>query len=203
MRAGIKNARTRKHSCYIAATGTCLAVEFRLLCKEQPLIKFKGWAGGILAMVIAGLLLYYFARPPVTTTPEGMVNNSDASAPVRGAMGSVEIPGVPGSPWHDSTDEHGSYQLDFTGLRKTSGAAVEVQDNNFQPVKSTSIAAVTLADHYVLFLRPLTQTPHPIPGAAIAHIPPPATLRYIPKLENKAVRILVPKRVSVNPIPAR
>jgi len=157
--------------------------------------KFIGWLGGMLTAVIGGWLVWYLTRPPATTTFEGMVINGEASAPVAGAMVSVEIKGIPSSePYHDFTDEHGSYRIDFTGLSKSSGATGQGQARDFQPAASTAIATVVLDNRHDFVLKPLAMAgPNPppptSPGVAVGHVPPAAMVKYVPKPAKQAISI--------------
>jgi hypothetical protein len=158
--------------------------------------KFIGWLGGILAVVIGGWLVWYLTRPPSTTTFEGMVINGDASAPVPGAMVSIEIKSAPSTePYHDFTDDHGSYRLDFTGLGRSSNVTIQVTAKGFQRPGPASIGTVALDNRRDFVLTPLADANPPSgPGAGSAHLPAMTRPAYIQKTLRQAVRVQLQAR---------
>jgi len=168
--------------------------------------KFLGWLGGIAAAVIGGWLVWYLTRPPATTTFEGMVINGTAEAPLANAIVTVEIAGTADSgSFHDFTDEHGSYRLDFTGLGKPSGVTVSVEAKGFLAVTPASIRTVGPDNRLDFVMMP--QTPSPPTGlsaggggsggggsgTATAHVPAAAlhVPVYVQKPAAQAAKILI------------
>lgn len=94
--------------------------------------KFLGWVGGILAFVIGGYILWYLERPAEKIVVEGMVIDSSMNAPVPNAMVSVEILSTANNgPYHDPTDNNGSYGLELTGLSKNANVVLRATANGF------------------------------------------------------------------------
>jgi hypothetical protein len=102
-----------------------------------------------------------------------MVINGEASAPVSGALVSVEIKSAGNSqPYHDFTDEHGSYRLDFTGLEKSIAVTIVVTAHGFEALAPASIRTITLDNRHD-FVSTRLSAPRPPSGNATgsAHIP--------------------------------
>ena len=158
--------------------------------------KFFGWLGGILATFIAGWLIWYFTRPAPTTTFEGMVINGPAVAPLPNAIVSVEITGAAnGGPFHDVTDEHGAYRLDFTGLGKSGGVTIAVEARGFQTVSPASLTTVSADNRqdFVLIPEVTVNPPPPRPGNGGEMHPPVATRMptYVQKPVAKAFKFSI------------
>jgi hypothetical protein len=159
--------------------------------------KFVVWLGGILATVISGWLIWYFTRPPIppppppppaTTTFEGMVINEAAVAPLPNAIVAVEIAGAATSgPFHDVTDEHGAYRLNFTGLDKPSGVTITVEAKGFQQARPASLTSITSDNRQDFELLPdpaVTPPPPPPPRGGVTVEHPPVNMQrpaYIQK----------------------
>jgi hypothetical protein len=165
--------------------------------------RFLGWLAGILATVIGGYALWYFTRPAPTTTFEGMVINGPAVAPLPNAIVSVEIAGAANSgPFHDVTNEHGAYRLEFSGLGKLTGVTIRVQAKGFQPVTPASLSSVTADTHQDFVLTPEgTAIPPPPPpppgGVGSGEVRPPVVARlpvYIQKPASQALRFTLKAR---------
>ena len=158
--------------------------------------KFLGWLGGILATVIAGYAVWYFTRPAPSTTFEGMVINGPEVAPLPNAIVSVEIAGAGNSgPFHDVTNEHGAYRLEFTGLGKLTGVTIAVQAKGFQPVKPASLSSVTSDIHQDFVLIPAgTVSPPPPPpppgGVSGGGVRPPVVARMPVYIQKSAAQAL-------------
>lgn len=159
--------------------------------------KFLGWLGGILGTVIGGYLIWYLTVPHTTTTTfEGMVINGPAVAPLANAIVSVEFAGgtANGGPFHDFTDEHGAYRLDFTGLGKVSGVTIAVQAKGFQAAPPARLQAVVADTHqdFVLVPENSPAPPPPPPSgttAAESHTPMVARMpAYVQKSAAQAFR---------------
>jgi hypothetical protein len=157
--------------------------------------KFLGWLGGILAAVIATVLGWYFTRPPQTTTFQGMVINREASAPVSGAMVSIELSGAPNNqPFHDFTDGNGSYRLDFTNLSKSTTAKIEVTAKGFEVPRPASITSVTMQNRLDFEMTPLPSAgpPPPPPPGGLTHLPLNARPAFIPKVVSQGAIFRLP-----------
>jgi hypothetical protein len=157
--------------------------------------KFLGWLGGILATVIAGVAIWHFTRPAPTTTFEGMVINGPAVAPLANAIVSVEFTGrANGGPFHDFTDAHGAYRLDFAGLGEVSGVTIAVQAKGFQAAPATTLRKIAADTHqdFVLIPEGSPPPPPPPPGgttAGEAHLPMVARMPvYVQKPVTKAFK---------------
>jgi hypothetical protein len=153
--------------------------------------KVIGWVAGILATVIGSCLVYYLTRPPTTTTFEGMVINGEASAPISGALVSLEIKSAAnGEPYHDFTDEHGSYRLDFTGLEKSTTVTIAVTAHGFEALAPASIRAAPLDNRRDFVLTPLSAPPRPSGSATgSAHIPVLVHPAYIQKARQETFKV--------------
>jgi hypothetical protein len=133
--------------------------------------KFGGWLAGILAAIIASYAAWYFTRPPSTTTVEGMVYSGNS--PVAKAMVLITLTGNGeyGGPYHNSTDENGSYRFDFTGLRNTTSATLSVDANGFHDSQPKSLPNPLASDiRQDIPLTPLTVASGPSKGAT-PHLP--------------------------------
>ena len=172
--------------------------------------KFFGWLGGILATVISGWLVWYLTTrtpppaptptPPQTTTFEGMVINKLAVAPLPNAIVAVEIAGAASSgPFHDVTDEHGAYRLNFTGLDKPSGVTITVEAKGFQQAKPALLASITSENRQDFELLPdPAANPSPPPPAGIpGAVHPPVVMQkpaYIQKPVASMYRLPIQAR---------
>ncbi len=159
--------------------------------------KFLGWLAGILATVIAGYLIWYLEKPKPPTTFEGMVIDGALNAPVQNAMVSIEISGsvANGGPYHDFTDEHGSYRIDFLDLGKPSSVTFEVSAKGFKEPAPASLSIVENDIRKDFVLAPVATRP-PSPGGVelphtAAQARPPA---YIQKRITQAIRMQVPSK---------
>ena len=158
-------------------------------------------------MVIASLLIYYFTpKPPVPTTFEGMVIDGVQSVPIKQAMVLFEVePGAPGNgPYHDFTDENGSYKMDVAGLPDTVKVTLRVQAKGFHESRPVALAVLKSDNRTDFVLVPLP-TPEPHPGATPAAtppatplptvgatVPPSLKLRYVPKALSQKVDFRAP-----------
>jgi|HubBroStandDraft_6_1064221.scaffolds.fasta_scaffold00874_15 hypothetical protein len=153
--------------------------------------KFLSWVAGILAVVIAGWLVWYLTKPPATTTFEGMVVDAAANTAVPNAMVTVEITGAANSgSYHDMTDANGAYRIDFTGLSKSSSATVQAEAKGFRSPGPGRFPTLAVDMRHDIELTP--NAPE-VPGH-VAVIPTPALGRrpaYIQKTlaEGKLIRI--------------
>lgn len=146
---------------------------------------FVVWVGGIVATVIGGVLIYHFTTPAAPNTFEGMVIDGAQSAPIKEAMVLFEIePSSPGNgPYHDFTDENGSYKIDISQLPGTVKVTVRAQAKGFRDSKPVSLASLKTDNRtdFVLEPAPSGGTPHPeaspLATPAVAHM----ALRYVPK----------------------
>ena len=164
--------------------------------------KVLGWLGGILAAFITGYAIWYFTVPH-TTTFEGMVINGPEVAPLANAIVSVEfVGGANGGPFHDFTDEHGAYRLDFTGLGKVSGVTISVQAKGFQAAQPASLRTVASDTHQDFVLIPVGAVippppPPPTGGVTAGEARPPMVARmpvYVQKPAAKAFRFTIPAK---------
>ena len=163
--------------------------------RSSSFSKFIKWVGGIATPVIVAVLIYHFTTPkpappaPAPVTFEGMVIKGAANAPLQGAMVSFEISETAGGPYHDFTDEHGSYRIDFTGLKTPVRATLRAEANGFQPSRPLSLAANGNSNRADFVLHPVPQqssgsTATPTPTPASTH--PPV---YIRKFPVEAIKI--------------
>jgi hypothetical protein len=166
--------------------------------RKSPLRKFVVWTGGaVVAPVLTAVLIYRLTNPTPATPPapsptpapivfEGMVI-SDANAPLKGARVSFEISDTQGGPYLDLTDEHGSYRIDFAGLKTSSHAAVHVQANGFEPAPPKLLDTIQIDNRADFVLKPL---PTPV-GASPTPTPPPVFHApiYVRKLPVQTIRI--------------
>jgi hypothetical protein len=165
--------------------------------KQNSLRKFVIWIGGaVVAPVLTAVLIYRLTNPkqppppppaPTPITFEGMVINGDMNTPLKGARVSFDISDTQGGPYLDLTDEHGSYRIDFAGLKTSSQATVRVEANGFQPVPPKLLHTIQNDNRADFVLKPL---PPPI-GASPTPTPPPVLHPpvYIRKLPVQAIRI--------------
>jgi len=161
--------------------------------KKSPVRKFVIWVGGaIVAPIVTAVVIYHLTTtPPASPTPtpsptpatvtfEGMVI-SETNAPVKGARISFDITETQGGPYLDLTDEHGSYRLDFAGLKSSSRATIRAEAIGFQPAAPKLLSANQndLRADFVLKPAPPpvgaspTPTPSPLPH-------PPEYVRRVP-----------------------
>jgi hypothetical protein len=158
--------------------------------------KFLGWLAGILATVIAGWLIWYLEKPKPPTTFEGMVIDGALNAPVQNAMVSIEIKSSApnGGPYHDFTDEHGSYRIDFSDLSKSSSVTFQVSAKGFQEPAPASLSIVDTDIRKDFVLTPVATPPS---GGGVesphtaAQAQPPA---YIQKRIAQAIRMQIPPK---------
>jgi hypothetical protein len=154
-----------------------------------------GWLAGILATIIGGYLLWYLTQPPSATVFEGMVYSG--SSPVARALVSLELAGngANGGPFHDSTDENGSYRLDFTGLSKDARATLSVAASGYGESEPKSLPTPLGPDNHLDFpLTPVSKIFNPHPGVTQTLPGAPARPRYVPKAAEKATQVrLQPK----------
>lgn len=148
--------------------------------------KFGGWMAGVVSAVIAGFLVWYLTQPPPTTVFEGMVYDSGASVPVPNAMILVQIDSL-GESFHSATNSHGSYNLTFVGLKKSSKANLQITANGFAPFSIPSFAVEEDNRHDAPLAY--TQTPRPP-----VHYPRSSPPRYIPVPRPLVTRIQIPSR---------
>jgi hypothetical protein len=160
--------------------------------KKSPVRKFVMWIGGaIVAPVITALIIYRLTTgtpvaPPPAPSPtpapitfEGRVI-SDTNVPVKGARISFDITETQGGPYLDLTDEHGSYRVDFAGLKSSSRATVRAEAIGFQPAPPKLLDANANDIRADFILKPvppvgISATPTPVP---LAH--PPEYVRRVP-----------------------
>src|SRR5262249_5108705 len=131
------------------------------------------------------------------------------NAPLKDAMVTFEIQeSVPNSgPYHDFTDEHGSYRKDFSGLDKSSGMVVHAQAKGFEEVKPFVFAALVEDNRHDFILLPLPaahpsqahpSAAHPSASPAPAPTPHPEVLihppEFIRKMAVDAIRVHLQKR---------
>jgi hypothetical protein len=167
--------------------------------KSSPFSKFVKWVGGIATPVIIAVLIYHFATPkpvpppppaPTPVTFEGMVINGAVNAPLQGAMVSFEISETAGGPYHDFTDEHGSYRIDFAGLKTPVRATLRAEANGFQPSRPVPLTAGNNDNRADFVLHPVPVAPHqestPTPTPTVGSTHPPI---YIRKLPVEAIKI--------------
>ena len=166
----------------------------------SPLNRFLGWAAGIATPVIVAVLIYHFTRPAPVPAPtpsitfEGMVINGDANLPLQGAMVSFEITDALGGPYHEFSDEHGSYRIDFAGLNTSSSAVLRAQANGFQPSDPVSLMSISIDNRADFVLHPLPAVatsgspgPSPTPQPTAPHPANPPT--YVRKIPVQAIQV--------------
>jgi len=143
--------------------------------------KFLGWVAGILAVVIAGWLVWYLTKPPATTKFEGMVIDAAANTAVPNAMVTVEITGAANSgSYHDVTNPNGSYRIEFTGLSKSSSATVQAEAKGFRSPAPGRFETIAVDMRHDIELTP--NAPE-APGHG-AIIPAPALGRRPPYIQK-------------------
>jgi hypothetical protein len=151
--------------------------------------KLIGWLGGIASAVITAVLIYHFTVPKPPTPPttfEGMVIDGKQSVPIKEAMVLFEVePGTSGNgPYHDFTDENGSYKMDVSELPSSVKVVLRAQAKGFHESKPVSLAALKNDNRtdFVLIPLPTPEPAHPGPTPTPAVTAPgPVKLRYIPK----------------------
>ncbi len=164
--------------------------------RKSPLRKFTIWIGGaVVAPVLTAVLIYHLNNPtpppapsptPAPITFEGMVI-TDTNAPLKGARVSFDISDTQGGPYLDLTDEHGSYRVDFAGLKPSSGASVRVEAIGFKPVPPKLLHTIQNENRADFVLTPMpppvgaSPTPTPVP---LAHPP-----MYVRRLPTQVIRI--------------
>jgi hypothetical protein len=153
--------------------------------------KFMGWLGGIAATVIGGVAIWYFTKPPEPFTFEGMVIDGGGNAPLPKAMVSFEIKDRAQSkgPYHDFTDEHGSYHIDFSGLSKSANVTVKASANGFHESRPVAFASVGNDNRQDFMLTPATAPPPP--GPTTSATPHPLVLAHPPVYFKRAEALKV------------
>ena len=121
-----------------------------------------------------------------------MVIDGGNSIPIKEAMVQFEVePSSPGNgPYHDFTDENGSYKLDVSDLPDKVKVTLRAQAKGFHESKPIALAALKNDNRTDFVLVPIpTETPHTNGNPAGTPTPPPQTtpappikLRYIPKM---------------------
>ena len=158
--------------------------------KKSPVRKFVIWVGGaIVAPVITAVIIYRLTNPtpvsapaspsptPAPITFEGRVI-SDTNVPVKGARISFDITETQGGPYLDLTDEHGSYRVDFAGLKSSARATVRAEAIGFQPAPPKLLDAIQNDIRADFVLRPM---PTPTPLAGTSPTPTPSPLAHPPE----------------------
>ena len=167
--------------------------------------KFVSWLGGIVATVIAGVVVYYWTTPTPAPAPapeiafEGMVIDGERDAPIQSALVSFEVNGAStGDAYHDLTDEHGSYGIKLSGLSKSSTVVLHFHANGYRD-ESKRLASLLEDNRYDPLLTPVrslapvrsvARSPHP--GATPAPTPTPT-----PTPTTTPVRPIYIKKLSV------
>ena len=124
--------------------------------QEAPVSKLGIWLAGILASVIAGYAVWYFTQPPATTILEGMAYSANAAVPKAMVSLTLKGNGADSGPFHNVTDENGSYRFDFTGLPSTTSATLSVVASGFHDPSPKSVGSPLGPDtHLDLPLTPL------------------------------------------------
>lgn len=144
------------------------------------------WLAGILAAFLGGYALYYFTRPPSTTTVEGMAYSASAAVPKAMVSLTLSGNGANNGPFHNVTDENGSYRFDFTGLPATAGATLRVVAAGFHEPPAVSLLRPLGPDmHEDISLTPLV-VPHAPAGHAmlVEHKP-----NYVRKAAEQATLV--------------
>jgi hypothetical protein len=163
--------------------------------------KFIGWLGGIASAVITAVLIYHFTapKPPVPpTTFEGMVIDGGQSVPIKEAMVLFEVePSAPGNgPYHDFTDENGSYKIDVSELPGTVKVTLRAKARGFHDSNPVSLAALKNDNRNDFVLAPLPSPEPPHPGATPTATPVPTVggtlpasfkMRYVPKTLSQRI----------------
>jgi len=152
--------------------------------------KFLSWVGGIVAAVIAGLVVYYFTTPtpaPPEIAFEGMVIDKDRNVAVQNALVSFEVEGAsPSDAYHDLTDEHGSYGIKLSDLSKSTSVTLHVHANGYRD-EHKLFASLSDDNRYDPLLTPSAEAPAiPHPSATPAAKPAPP---YVRKLSVQTFRV--------------
>jgi hypothetical protein len=152
------------------------------------MVKTLGWLGGIVAAVVAGLLVWYFTVP---TTFEGMVYDQRSNAPVSGATVIFEIQGVANNgPFRDVTDNNGSYKLDVSNLHPWATVVAHVQANGYR--NSDPFAFPSAGDNrkdFSLTANPGHAVKNFLWGLVRPQGPTNSPPNYTPKIQANHVRI--------------
>jgi len=164
--------------------------------------KFLSWLGGIVAAVIAGVLVYRLTVPPAPPPEiafEGMVIDGERNEPVKSALVTFQVDGAgPADAYHDLTDENGSYGIKLAGLDKTSKVVLRVQAHGYRD-QSKQFESLIDDNRYDPILRALEIPPRPPPphGATPTPTPVPVKLtppRYIQKVSIQTFKIAEQKK---------
>jgi hypothetical protein len=125
-----------------------------------------------------------------------MVIDGGNSVPIKEAMVQFEVePSSPGNgPYHDFTDENGSYKLDVSDLPEKVKVTLRAQAKGFHESKPIALAALKNDNRTDFVLVPIpSETPHtsnpagtPTPPAQATPVTP-IKLRYIPKTFSQKI----------------
>jgi hypothetical protein len=160
--------------------------------KEHPMGKFGAWLAGLLAAIIAGYAVWFFTKPPATTTIEGMVYSG--SSPVAKAMVVLTLTGDRASSdsVHNVTDDNGAYRFDFTGLPSGVGAILRVTAVGFRNSPAETLnSPLGLDTHMDIPLITVAAPPRELPDQAHPEVQLPKP-RYIRKTADAATKIPPP-----------
>lgn len=158
--------------------------------------KFVSWIGGIVATVIAGVLVYYWTTPtppPPEIAFEGMVIDAERDVAVQNALVSFDVSGAsPSDAYHDLTDEHGSYGIKLSDLSKSTVVTLHVHANGYRD-ESRQFASLSDDNRYDPLLTPLPGA-RPVAHVGVTPTPTPRPLAhpelpYIKKLTVPTFRV--------------
>jgi hypothetical protein len=169
--------------------------------RELDMRKFVGWLGGIASAVITAVLIYHFTAPKPAVPPttfEGMVIDGAQSVPIKEAMVQFEIePSATGNgPYHDFTDENGSYKLDVSELPATVKVTLQAQAKGFHESKAVALASLKNDNRtdFVLVPLPTPESTHPGPTPTATPLPtvegtlpPSVRFHYVPKAVSQRI----------------
>ncbi len=146
------------------------------------------WLAGILAAIIGGYALYVLTRSPSTTTVEGMAYSASAAVPKAMVSLTLSGNGANSGPYHNVTDENGSYRFEFTGLSASAGATLRVVANGFHESSPVSLSRPLGPDiHEDFALIPLVAPHNPAGHATLVEHKP----NYVRKAAEQATLIRV------------
>lgn len=151
--------------------------------------KFGGWLAGLLAAIIAGYAVWFFTRPPATTTIEGMVYSGGLAVPKAMVVLTLTGDQASSDSVRNVTDDNGAYRFDFTGLPSGVGAILRVTAEGFRNSPAETLNSPLGPDtHMDIPLTTVAAAPHGLPDQAHpeAQLPKP---RYIRKTADAATKV--------------
>lgn len=153
--------------------------------------KFLGWVAGILSVVIAGVAVAYFTKPPAQTTVQGMVFDGTSNLPLHDIL--VELGAKSGGTFqafHDATNADGTYSFDVSTLGKGVSVELSVKSNVYRAERPFLLSITPgVLNHHDFEVTPVpSSTPTP-PGRPVLARP-----KFVQKAFSEAVKVQLTKK---------